>query len=570
MYFQYMRFGKTHFLNSYLMLKKSIYAASFVLLVLFPMLVHAQEAQKKKVNTLLPDINPQDIEIKGDFKATFPGLRRQPILGFNPTPPVFQVSGNQIPFMESPDEAVANLPISKLEKPIAPAKTKFAYPHFSSLYSHLGWGTDMSPEAGLFAESKTGKNGMVLGHFNFQSSNGHYNYQKDSYRNLGLDFEYIQKMGKDERLGLGLNGISDFNYRPGVDTAMNYGSVGFQIGFEKVKNPFHALKTHFNYNYFTYYPQGAANKAMEHQFNLKLNQSWEGAAMNSSFMVGVDGDASLIDNPSMTSKNWYIITPHVGYQWRSGFNHRFTVQLNGYFESDTTGSNIYLYPDLKYEYWGITNLKFTAEVSGKVFNRGLAGRYQQDRMLVRNMIPINERNLTAKAQASYELVKGLDLTGGFRFQKYYDYQYVNLDNGGQYVVNIDHDTQMWKGFAGLSYDFIPQRVAFSSSVYVQNQKLSTKQNVPFMEKMGVKAQIEINPVKSLNFKVWGNYLGNRTYGNGLRLKNTLLLGSKLEYDFTSNVGIYLKGTNLLNSKYVLWPNYTEMPFQLFGGITFRR
>ncbi len=292
--------------------------------------------------------------------------------------------------------------------------------------------------------------------------------------------------------------------------------------------------------------------------------------MNSSFMVGVDGDASLIDNPSMTSKNWYIITPHAGYKWRSGFNHRFTVQLNGYLESDTTGSKIFLYPDLKYEFWGITNLKFTAEVLGEVFNRGLAGRYQQDRMLVRNIVPINERDLTAKAQANYELARGLNLTGGFRFQKYYDYQYVNRDNSGKYVMNIDHDTQMWKAFAGLSYDFIPQKVAFTSNVYVQNQQLSNKQNVPFMEKMGVKAQIEINPVKQLNFKVWGNYLGNRTYGNGLHLKNALLLGSRLEYDFTSNVGIYLKGTNLLNSKYMLWPNYNEMPFQLFGGITFRR
>ena len=45
-------------------------------------------------NTLLPEINPQDIEIRSEFKANFPGLRRQPILGFNPTPRVFQIDPN--------------------------------------------------------------------------------------------------------------------------------------------------------------------------------------------------------------------------------------------------------------------------------------------------------------------------------------------------------------------------------------------------------------------------------------------------------------------------------------------
>lgn len=551
------------------MFKKSLFAASIIVLMI-PVSGHAQESQKKKVSTLLPDINPQDIEIKGDFKATFPGLRRQPILGFNPNPPVFQVNGKQIPYMESPDQAVANLPISKLEQPIAPQKQYFSYPQFSSLYSHIGWGTDMSPEAGLYGEYKTGRRGMILGHFKFQSTDGHYSYQKDSYRNLGMDFEYIQRVAKDGRFGIGVNGISDFNYRPGVDTAMNYGSVGFQVGFEKTKNPFNEFRSHLNYNFFTYYPNGASKQGTEHQFGLILNKSWAGSAMNSSFNIGLHGKGAVLENLAPSQKNWLILKPDVGYEWRSGFNHRFTVEVNGYLDSDTTGTKMYLYPDLKYEFWGIENLKFTAEVLGEVFNRGLEGRYLHDQMLVRNMIPLNERDLTAKANANYEIVKGLKIAGGFRFQKYYDYQYVDRNNAGKYLMNMDYDTRIWRAFAGLSYDFVPDKIAFTSQFYVQSPELSNHQDVPFMEKEGVKAQINFNTVKSLNFKVWANYLGNRSYGNGTRLKNALLLGSRLEYDFTTKVGIYLKGTNLLNKNYMLWPNYTEMPFQLFGGITFRR
>ena len=66
-------------------------------------------AQTASDNSLLPEINPQDIEIRSEFKARFPGLRRQPILGFNPKPRVFQIQADRMPFMESREDAVANI-----------------------------------------------------------------------------------------------------------------------------------------------------------------------------------------------------------------------------------------------------------------------------------------------------------------------------------------------------------------------------------------------------------------------------------------------------------------------------
>ena len=66
------------------------------LMVFFPALLIGQETPTP--GSLLPDIDPQDIEIRGEFSARFPGIMRQPILGFSPRPRVFQIDPNRMPF----------------------------------------------------------------------------------------------------------------------------------------------------------------------------------------------------------------------------------------------------------------------------------------------------------------------------------------------------------------------------------------------------------------------------------------------------------------------------------------
>ena len=91
-------------------------------------------------NSLLPEINPQDIEIRSEFRARFPGLRRQPILGFNPKPRVFQVDPYRMPFMESRDEAVASMAITQLDRPEPPERTIIEEPKRRAIFSRAGIG----------------------------------------------------------------------------------------------------------------------------------------------------------------------------------------------------------------------------------------------------------------------------------------------------------------------------------------------------------------------------------------------------------------------------------------------
>src|SRR6056297_3363852 len=104
----------------------AILVLSIVAVVISVNPLQAQDQQSDE-NSMLPEIDPQDIEIRSQFKARFPGLRRQPILGFDPTPRVYQIDPNRQPFMETQEQVVANLPVSELSRPNPPAYNPMRY-----------------------------------------------------------------------------------------------------------------------------------------------------------------------------------------------------------------------------------------------------------------------------------------------------------------------------------------------------------------------------------------------------------------------------------------------------------
>lgn len=100
---------------------------NFLIILSLSIGLQAQSTKISNTQSLLPDINPQDIEIRGVFKASFPGIRRQPILGFNPKPRVYRIDPNRLPFMEDDRTAAVQLPIQALRQsvrqPSLPAKS---------------------------------------------------------------------------------------------------------------------------------------------------------------------------------------------------------------------------------------------------------------------------------------------------------------------------------------------------------------------------------------------------------------------------------------------------------------
>ena len=145
-------------------------------------------------NTLLPEINPQDIEIRSEFKANFPGLRRQPILGFTPRPRVFQIDPNRMPFLESREAAVSEISVTALDRPQEPDKIVWETPRRPKVTSQLGVGWFVSPEFRVNYYSLTEDGLLGLGTI-LDSSSGHL-YDASGYRNLEVNMDYSKKLSE--------------------------------------------------------------------------------------------------------------------------------------------------------------------------------------------------------------------------------------------------------------------------------------------------------------------------------------------------------------------------------------
>jgi hypothetical protein len=180
---------------------------------------NAQDAQQdRQQQTLLPEIDPQDIEIRSQFQARFPGLRRQPILGFQPRSRVFQIDPDRRPFIEDEEMVMASLPIGVLDRPEPPQYTPLGYADPANGFARLGFGNYLSPEADVYAIARLNDRNRISASFNHFSTEGHLEDLTDSYRSTDLDLRSVHMLSERMmvRMKAGVN--SDFSHYPGMIT----------------------------------------------------------------------------------------------------------------------------------------------------------------------------------------------------------------------------------------------------------------------------------------------------------------------------------------------------------------
>lgn len=98
----------------------TIILCSFLSSIFLSSIVYAQETP------VLPDLAPRQVEITGDLAISFPSLRRQPLIGFNPPPTVPGIPTSRRPYTDAYKQSGAELPPSPLVPPEPPAVSAFA------------------------------------------------------------------------------------------------------------------------------------------------------------------------------------------------------------------------------------------------------------------------------------------------------------------------------------------------------------------------------------------------------------------------------------------------------------
>ncbi|MEX2641108.1 MAG: hypothetical protein WD266_10500 [Balneolales bacterium] len=548
----------------------------YVLLLGFitvPLLAMAQDGDDR--STLLPDIDPQDIEIRGDFTARFPGLSRQPILGFNPKPRVFQMDPDRLPFIESDEDAVADITSDGLEQPYSPPRGRITYPERTDLFSRLGYGTHESPEVRVYGETRVSEYAQVSGDFNFLSSPGNMTDATSSFRYLDGRGDWIRRKN-NSRLQLGLTGRSDFNYAvPGSadlesdeNIRKDYQEIGAHTSFRHLYNAYNGWDLNGRYRYFQVENNLPANFNDEHYGRIGINRHWDGRRIGEVYNLSLFGEGSIYNTFEQSNMSWYITRLKAFYK-RNLSNSHFQAGLDAYHSYDEVDEpiNLYIFPNLKFHYAGFESGEVEFSVKSFVENSGLKGVHTDNRQLLIDPIIHNEHGLIASVNGSYEAFRGARFFGGISYAGYGTYSYYLLDDEG-YSLNYDDDTNILEATFGFSYDFIPKRLTLYSDVIWRNSSTSEKQPVPFLEDTRSTASLYSNPFGNLHLRTWTEYRGPRPVNfTEENMDGYFLFGVQLDYKITSNFGAYIKGLNLLNRDYEVWQGYRERPVQVYGGLT---
>ena len=171
---------KDKFLQSIHYPLSTIHQYIFLSLTLLLLVATPALAQVDTTGTVLPDIAPREVEILGTLEVSFPALRRQPLVGFNPPPRVPNVPAGRRPFVESYGDASAGLPSSPLQRPEPPATLSgAAYPPAQGEIDALG-GRYYSRIVQGYITTPIAEGTALLTRFNYEGSDGHQPFESSS------------------------------------------------------------------------------------------------------------------------------------------------------------------------------------------------------------------------------------------------------------------------------------------------------------------------------------------------------------------------------------------------------
>lgn len=568
-------------------------------LCLSPGLVSAQDATP---STLLPDIDPQDIEIRGDFTIRFPGIMRQPILGFNPRPRVFQIDPNRMPFIESREQVVASLPISDLERPAPPQFSRYTKPERFHFWSTTGIGNYMAPEADVYMHVPIARRTLLSGNFHNFSSGSYLDddNQTSSFRNMNGGLNLTHYTRKSGRLELGATGRSDRNHFSQSQFSLpsnavgllipltpdnNITNIGVQAGYRWNKNALSFWDVRLEASRFSAsvgQPErilpdlsvGMGYEVEQTRFAGSIRRDFAFATPQKSGMVSAQVSHGAFALDREDGQQWLIADLGGSYRTRLLYNLKTELGVRAYygsyFGSDKSESDlITVLPQFKAMYVLTPEFSIEAEVSGFMYNQGFDGLSLVNRRLYVYQEPENEHGVRFITRASYTVFEGLRVHTDVAFTRYGNYGYYSVMPGARPYMTFGYEKGVneirWQ--AGAWYDLMPAKWNVFGTLYAQSVNDDQGNVLPFHENVGVSAGSAYSFTSRSRMQAWVDYKGRRdTGGFGPDAKGYLQAGAKFDIWASRDIGAYLKITNLFNQSYSEWVGYNELPTQVFGGI----
>jgi hypothetical protein len=577
-----------------------------LILISSPCFLYAQDAAP---GSLLPDIDPQDIEIRGDFVARFPGIMRQPILGFSPRPRVFQIDPNRMPFIESPEQVVASLPLSELDRPSPPSFSYYRKPEKFSLWSTTGIGNYMAPEVDIFLGIPITHRTKVSGRVQSVSSGSYLDGtdQTSSFRNLDGGLNLIHYSGKRSRWDLGFTGRSDKNHLPiglflpdwnGLSVIEflpiklapdnNIHSYGSNLGYRFNKNQFsfwdvgiEATAFGADVKSFSLDPDGDDRyKVTENRFGGAIRKDIAGGRPGNVFSIQLGAQYADYDLDG-NDDSWYVGNAGLLYSTRIGYRIKSTIGGRVFYSSDVNSDGkMFIYPELSVSYELTPELSIKGDIKGFANNLGLQGHSKVNRRLFAYSDPETERGVQVSGLVEYKLYDGLRTQSSISYTKFTRHAYYRLDTsqpGAMSIVGFPENNLLTYSYldgadvikwdASVWYDLLPSVFSAYAGIYAQWHGDKNGDEIPFRENIGLSAGGTYAFTPRARVHIWSDFTGSRKVGPGRDdVGGYVLLNAKFDFFASKEIGAYIKVTNIMDQRYTKWVGYEELPAQVFGGI----
>lgn len=558
----------------------------------------AQDAQQQTgtQQTLLPEIDPQDIEIRSQFQARFPGLRRQPILGFNPRPRVFQIDPNRTPFFEDEETVVANLPIGVMDRPEPPRYMPLGYSDPKNGFARVGIGSYFTPEADVYVVGRLNEKNRVSANINHLSTDGHLDDYQDSFRNSKIEMRSVHRVSGKTTVQTNLGVKSMFNHYPGMvlqdgepgddntrtEALGTYGGFDLNYAQTSLSGVRVALEGFSNQFDLTSDLPQLEGDAIEWGVKGLAEYSRLGSHVEEVHRLKLETFAGGFNPLDLESGSWSVtkVTAH----YERLFNYKTEVKAGAGFSGVTDAINDFsLYPvvDVLVTHNLFSGLDLKAQLSAAPSFKKMGSIYSENRFVDFNSQLEHQYEWRGLAEVQIEPVSGTTFSGGVSYQNIKNYLYYTRNNnvlnaGAQippvlteryYGLNFEN-ANVFKLYGAFSQDLKPDVIWIQADGAWQRPRLSNDEKIPFIESLSIKGTIAFRPFSQLVVEGWGEYVGSRNDSEGDEMSSFINLGGRFEISLNDRLGVYGKLVNLLDEEYELWQGYPERGFQGYIGITY--
>ena len=564
--------------------------ALFVLPIVLADRAQAQETPTDTEQSLLPEIDPQDIEIRSQFQARFPGLRRQPILGFNPRPRVFQTDPDRMPFIEDEEAMLASPPVGELDRPEAPKYQPLGYADPQNAFIRAGIGSEISPEADLYAVAKLSDRNWISGHANLNSSDGHNENVNTSYRFFDAGLNTFHRISNRTSLQLRAGLKSNFNHMLQLGTTneelldidSRVSLTGFRgsADLEVSSTSLTGVKVSGGgyANDFTI-DSGLAElsgNATGWGVNGSAEYSRLGSNINEIHRLRLNSRAGGLESMQGVSSNWSVTTLSAHYERL--FNYRSDVKASLGFSGVSDANDDFTFrfsPVLELKHTFFRGFNIRAKASGTPTHYSYLDLHQENRFFDFNSNLKHQYEMLALGEVQLEPFYGTKIIAGVSYQDIRNYLYYERSQNPLNAFDVDQgyysanfrDATIFRIYGGFSQDLRPDILWISGDAHLQTPRFTESEKIPFVEAFSVKGTLSMRPANNMLLEGWAEFNSGRENHLGEDMTDFLLLGGKFEISITEQYGVYVKLLNLLNENYELWQGYRERGFQGFVGFT---